>query len=422
MRLDNAALIFPSTRNKKWANCFRVSATLREQIDPSLLQQAVNDLKPRFPSLFVHLRKGLFWYYLEEISSPPTVHQDYAYPLPHMDSKEIKTCCLRILYYKNRIGVEFFHALTDGSGGMIFLKSLAARYLELAHDIRVPATDGILSSEDDPKPEELEDSFQKYASKYPIRQKEANALHTRGTYTQDFLFLTTGVVPTSKLAEVSHAYGCTVTAFLSAVMAQVLLEKQSEDAPIARQKPIQICVPVNLRKLYGSKTLRNFVLPVHPGVDPRLGSYTLEELCTAFTAQLKAEVTPQKMAGRMAPNVNPQNTLAIRLAPLFLKNIIMRLVYASIGETKGCLNISNLGKQTLPHNMEPFVERLEFIIGVQQTYPNNCSVASFGETTCINMIRNISESDLERRFFSRLVELDIPVSIESNEANFRNKE
>ena len=420
MRLDNAALIFPATRSRKWANCFRVSATLHERIEPSLLQQAVNDLKPRFPSMFVRLRRGVFWYYLEEISQPPKVHQDYAYPLPHMDREEIRSCCLRVLYYKNRIGVEFFHALTDGNGGMVFLKTLTARYLELAHDIRVPASDGILDWTKQPSAEELEDSFQKYASKYPLRQSEPNVSHFRGSYTPNFLFLTTGVVPTAKLLNAAHTYGVSVTSFLAAVMTQVLLEKQADEAPtLSRRKPVMICVPVNLRKLYGSKTLRNFVLTVNPGVDPRLGSYTLQELCTAVSSQLAAEVTPQKMAGRMAPNVNPANNPAVKLAPLFLKNVIMQMVYDARGETKGCLNVSNLGRQTLPDNMEPFVDRLEFIIGVQQTYPNNCSVVSFGENTFINMIRNIRESDLERRFFSRLVSLDVPVAIESNEGNYR---
>ena len=64
--------------------------------------------------------------------------------------------------------------------------------------------------------------------------------------------------------------------------------------------------------------------------------------------------------------------------------------------------------------MRPYIERMEFIIGPQRSYPNNCSVLSYGGRTYINMIRNIHESELERRFFSRLVDLGIPVEIESN--------
>lgn len=422
MRLDNAALIFPATRKSGWANLFRVSATLHEQVDPSLLQQAVNDLKPRFPSIYVHLRRGFFWYYLEELSTPPAVRRDFAYPLANMSLKEIRRCCFRVVYFRNRIAVEFFHAVTDGTGGMAFLKTLTAHYLELAHDIRIPATDGVLDWKQPPLPEELEDSFQIHSAKYPLRQKEVRAYRAHGTPVNNYLFLTTGVVPTQKLSEAAHACGATVTAFLTAVMAQVELEKQAEEQPkLSRQLPVQICVPVNLRRLYDSHTMRNFVLPVNPGVDPRLGAYTLEELCTAVTSQLRAEVTPQKMAGRMAPNVNPQNMLAVRVVPLFLKNLLMRMVYDRRGERSASPNVSNLGRQALPVGMTPFVERLEFIIGVQQTYPNNCSVASLGDTTCINFIRSIREADLERRFFSRLVELGVPVAIESNENNYRER-
>jgi hypothetical protein len=133
-----------------------------------------------------------------------------------------------------------------------------------------------------------------------------------------------------------------------------------------------------------------------------------------MTAQLAADVTPQRMAARIASNVLPQRVLAIKAAPLFVKNAVLRYVYATSGECKGCLNISNLGPERLPEAMRPMVERVEFVIGVQRSYPNNCSVVSAAGTTCISMIRRIRESELEQRFFARLVELGIPVEIESN--------
>ncbi|MDD7772025.1 MAG: hypothetical protein PT958_04565 [Firmicutes bacterium] len=414
LRLDNAALIFPAVRRKGWSNVFRLSATLTEEIDPLLLQQAVNALKPRFPSMYVRLRTGLFWYYLEEAAAP-AVRQDYAYPLAYMGQKELRTCCLRVLYYRQRIAVEFFHSLTDGTGGSVYLRSLVAEYVRLKYGAAIPATDGVLSPEEAPRPEELEDSFLRYASKYALSRKEPDAMRLSGTPEPDgFLHLITGVVPTSALLDAAHAHQSTVTVFLAAVMAQVILEMQAERTPLTRQKPVKITVPVNLRQLYGSRTLRNFALTLNPGVDPRLGSYTLDELCRAIAGQLAAEATPQQMAGRMAANVNPQKLPLLKIAPLFIKNIALRMVYASVGERKGCLNISNLGRLTLPEALHPYVQRLEFIIGVQATYPNNCSVATLGETTCINMIRNIREASLEQRFFSRLVELGIPVTIESN--------
>ena len=413
-RLDNAALIFPAIRRPNWINVFRQSITLRHTVDPALLQQAVEDLAPRFPSLYVRLRTGVFWYYLEEARQTPVVQPDYAYPLTHMHGRELSRCCFRVLYHNNRIAVEFFHALTDGSGGMIYLKTLAARYITLRYGAQIPATDGVLDLKQKPGPRELEDSFLRYSGKVALSRSEPTAYRLRGTLEAGgFLHLTTGVIETKRLLAAAHEYGVTVTAFLAAVMAQVIIEMQSQQH--RRTKPLKITITVNLRPLFGSRTLRNFALTVNPGVDPRLGRYSLQELCSMFSLQLALETTPQLMAARIAANVKPQQSLALRFTPLAIKNLALRLVYARVGERKGCLNISNLGRTDLPQEMLQYVERIEFIIGVQATYPNNCSVASCGNVTCINMIRNIVEPELERRFFSRLVELGVPVKIESNQ-------
>lgn len=415
MRLDNAALIFPAVRCRHWANAFRVSATLTESVDPAVLQQAVDDLMPRFPSMYVRLRTGVFWYYLEEIPSPPRVREDFAYPLTLMRDKELHTCCLRVMYFRDRIAVEFFHSLTDGNGGMIYLKTLTARYLTLKYGVRIPPEEGVLDWQEHPKPEELEDSFVCNTNGVVLNDREPDALAMRGTREYDFLHLTTGVIPTQVLLEAAHRYHSTITVFLAAVLEQSILEYQAERCPNRKKrKPVKVTVPINLRRLYGSKTLRNFVLTLNPGVDPRMGEYTLEELCRIMAAQLAAEGTPQQMAGRIAANVTPQQIVAIRAVPLWLKNIIMGIVYKQRGESKGCINLSNIGKVQLPESMTLYVRRMEFIIGPQRTYPNNCSVASFGEETYVSIIRNIRESELERRFYSRLVELGVPVLIETN--------
>ena len=80
-RLDTAALIFPAIRRKNWCNVFRVSAELAEPIDPDVLDMSVQSLRRRFPSFYVTLQKGVFWYYLEESTRPVSVRPDYAYPL-----------------------------------------------------------------------------------------------------------------------------------------------------------------------------------------------------------------------------------------------------------------------------------------------------------------------------------------------------
>ena len=414
-RLDTAALIFPATAQRDWCNAFRLSAGLREPVDPAVLQRAVDDMKGRFPSFFVTLHRGFFWYYLEESCEPVQARPDYAYPLTFMSRRELRHNCMRVLYYKNRIAVEFFHSLTDGHGGSVFLCNLVAHYLELKHGLCLPR-EGVLRDLSAPPPaEELEDSFLRHAAEVAASRREPASYRLHGTREEGgFRHLTTGVVDTKTLVDAAHGYGVSVTAFLAAVMARSIIAMQDMEVPRRRQRPVKITIPVDLRRLYGSETMRNFALVLNPGVDPRYGEYSLEELCRTIYHQLCALATPQNMAGMIAANVQPQQLVPLRLAPVFAKNLVMDMVYRRSGESGGSLNISNLTALTLPEAMQPYVERMEFIIGPQRSYPNNCSVLSYGGKTYINMIRNIRQSELERRFFSALVELGIAVDIESN--------
>ena len=415
-RLDNAALIFPAIIRRNWNNVFRVAVTLREPVDPEILSRAAADLKPRFPTVFVRLKSGFFWYYLETLQEAPEAEQDYAYPLTHMPRKQLRKCCVRILYYKNRIAVEMFHSVTDGSGGMTFLKNLAARYLERKHGLEIPPGDGIVSWQEAPRNTETRDCFQLCGAPVGIGRAEATAYRLSGNPEEDLVrHIVMGIVPTDILKEKAHEQGVTVTAYLAAVLAEAVQARQEMEGKSPRRlKHVKITVPVNLRKTFGMDTMRNFALAVNIGFDPRLGEYSHADICRLMYHQLAAEATPQRMAGRVTTNVALQRSMAIRLIPLPLKKLCMRFVYAISGESKGCLNLSNMGQVTLPEPMAGYVERFEFVIGVQYSFPNNCSVVSWNGKTYISMIRGIQESELERLFFSRLVELGVPVEVESD--------
>ena len=88
-RLDNAALIFPAVMRKNWNNVFRVSVTLKDTVDPGLLSRAAAELLPRFPAIFVRLRTGFFWYYLETVAEAPKAEEDYAWPLTPEKAQEM---------------------------------------------------------------------------------------------------------------------------------------------------------------------------------------------------------------------------------------------------------------------------------------------------------------------------------------------
>ena len=162
MTLDNAAKIFPAARSRNWSNVFRLSATMSEPVDRAVMQTALDVTVRRFPSMAVRVKAGVFWYYLEEIPHAPEILDEKPYPLARMAFDDIKKCAFRVLVYENRVAVEFFHALTDGNGGLVFLKTLVSEYIYQKYGVKVPVGDGILDRLEEPLPEELEDSFLKY--------------------------------------------------------------------------------------------------------------------------------------------------------------------------------------------------------------------------------------------------------------------
>ena len=415
-KLDNAAKIYPAARRKNWSNIFRQSATLTEEVDKEVLSSALAVVVKRFPTIAAGLRKGAFWYYLQEVETPPEIMDEYSHPLAFMNRKEMRKCAFRVIVYKNRIAVEFFHSLTDGTGALKFLKNLIAEYLEQKYKISIPLECGIVDRKQKPDDKELEDCFFKVAGDVSQSRKDTDAWRMRGeAELKGFLNLTCFKIPVKDVLEKSHEYNTTLTIFLSAVMMKALLDLQKEKEPtLKKQKRIKLLIPVNLRNLYPHDTLRNFAMFTIPEIDPRLGEYTFDEIIKVIYHKIGAEVTPKHMSSVIAANVKDEKNLILRVAPLPLKNIVMKAVFDSVGEKKACLTLSNLGPVKLPEVMKKYVTRMDFILGVQAAAPYNCGVLSYGDTVYVNFIRNICQADLERHFYRVLKEMGIESVLESN--------
>lgn len=416
LRLDNAAKIYPAARSRKWTNVFRLSVTLREEVDVELLQRALDVTAPRFPSICARLRQGVFWYYLQQLPESPRIREDSSYPLTHMPRSELRRCAIRVIVYGRRIAVEVFHALTDGNGALVFLKSLLAEYLQQKYGIAVPAELGVLDRQQAPQEEELEDSFLKHSGPICASRRSNDSWQLEGTPELNrFLHVTCLHLPVDILRQKAHQYQVSITEFLGAAMLMALQDLQAAQVPQQeKRKSVKLLIPINLRRMFGSRTLRNFVLYATPELQPRLGHYSFEEICRMVHHRMGLENNPKHMSMMIATNVVSEQILAVKLMPLFVKNIVMKAVYFAVGERKSCLSLSNLGQVKLPEVMVPYVENFDFILGVQATSPYNCGVVSFGNTARVNFIRNIRQPMLERRFYEVLHQLDIPVTAESN--------
>lgn len=415
MRLDNAAKIYPAARRASWSNIFRLSATLTEEVDCEILRSALDVTVRRFPSMAVRLRRGAFWYYLEQLSSVPEIMDDYSYPLTRMSNKETSRCAIRVLVYENRIAVEIFHSLTDGTGGLIFLKSLVAEYIQQKYSVSVSNTCGVLSRLEEPSEGELEDSFTKYAGPIAASRRERTAYRISGTAEEGgFLNVTSFNLNSAEVLAKAHKRNVTATAYLTAAMMMAILNLQREKCSGKKLRPVKVLIPVNLRGLFKSESLRNFALYTTPEILPALGEYTLDEVCALVMNHMALDVTPKQMSMKIATNINSEKSLFVRVMPLFIKNMVMRAVFDMVGERKSCLSLSNLGAVKIPDEMVPYVERFDFILGVQASAPYNCGVLSYNGRMIVNFIRNIREADLERHFCEVLKADGVSLEVQTN--------
>ena len=135
LRLDNAAKIYPAARRRNWSNVYRQSVTLLYEVDVAVLRSALDVTVKRFPSIAARLRRGFFWYYLQQVDSAPEISEEYSYPLTYMDKREIRKCAFRVIVYQKLIAVEFFHSLTDGenAGRALEIKGIERRYPDFVY-------------------------------------------------------------------------------------------------------------------------------------------------------------------------------------------------------------------------------------------------------------------------------------------------
>lgn len=132
--LDDAAKIYPMSMTDGWMSVFRLSAYLDAPVEPSLLQLALDLTMPRFPFFATKIKRGVFWHYIDGVKRRFTVQPETELPCAPMNVAAGDSQSFRVLYYGRRVSVEFFHILTDGTGGLAFLTALLLAFMtEAAH-------------------------------------------------------------------------------------------------------------------------------------------------------------------------------------------------------------------------------------------------------------------------------------------------
>lgn len=414
-KLDLSAIVYPTLQRRDFSSVYRLSVVLKEEIDPQLLQQALDLTLPRFPTYKVAIRKGVFWRYLEPNNRPgPFVQPDIQNPCMPMHFRSNNRYLIRVYYFRNRISLEAHHSLGDGTGGMCLLQTLTATYLGLLGH-RITPSGFVLDINGRPDPEELEDAYMRYANAKVCPPRPAEKTYRiRGTKEPFYtLNIVDGVMSVSEVMAVAKKYGASITEYLNAVLLYALLQKQAEEFHL-RLYPVRIAMPVNLRRFFPSKTLRNFITMVYPSIDPRLGEYTFEEITTQVHHYMRYYINEKFLRGDITTNAATQRNPIIRLVPLFIKDFVVRTFYSRVQDKNSSAGLTNMGALKVPPEMKPFIDRFDIYMGQPFSSRTNCAIISYEDTLTINFASSICETDVERFFFRKLVQDGIHVTIESN--------
>ena len=412
--LDNAAMVYSAIQRDDYSAVYRFSAVMDEQVDPEALQRAVNRVMPRFPGFQVRLRPGVFWYYFDgDPTFLPQVEPDIANPCqPVRFSAQDRL--LRVFYYEKRISIELFHAMADGSGALAFLKTLIGEYLR-QKGIEVPCAMGVLDPELPPEPGEWEDAYARYATSRVKRGTKGSLAFRQKGIPEPFytLNITMGIMKVDALKAAAKKYGATITEYLAAGLIQSLLALQ-HGQDLARERPVALVVPIDLRHFFPSPTMRNFILTARVAIDPELGEYAFEELVEIVRHSLRLQMTRQELQARITQNVALQKSPILRWVPRPLKNRAIALGFWLSGERPYSTTFTNPGVFKVPESMQEHIQRIEVVLGQSYRGPANCAAISCGETFTFSFSGTLKECDLERLFFRWLVREGVPVKVISN--------
>ena len=412
-RLDNTAHLFPVIAGESMSNVYRISVTLKELIDPKLLQQALDKILPRFDGFNLRLRTGAFWYYLEENGKPaPKVCEENTFPCRFIGQN--RSYLFRVTYYKYRINLEVFHVLADGMGGINFLKELTYQYLRLAHpQLREKLGDSFSSHTSLNR----EDSFLKnYRKKAKKGYRSEKAYLIKGDRLEQGEFgVMHGYMQIPGLKEVCRKYGVSINEYLVAVYIYSVYKECLHGMPSKR--PVRVAVPVNLRPFYQSITTKNFFVMVSAEFYPIKEGHSFEEVLEITKESLRSQINREHLEELFSYNVSNEKLLAARATPLFIKNIAMRQIYKT-SALANTATVTNIGNITVSEDYAPYIEMFHAFLAMSKGQHIKGTICSYENTLVFSFSYDLADVSVQRGFFRKLAEDGLEIEIESNGVNY----
>ncbi len=412
-KLDNAAQLFPIVSSKKETNSFRLSAVLKEDIEPLVLKKALKTTLERFPTFKVKLKKGFFWYYLEENNKDIEVKEESPYLCEANNYQKQGNYLFKVCYFGKRISLEIFHVITDGGGGMEFFKSLLFNYLTL-QGYSLQNHGEILTSDVEMLVDEAQDSFKyNYDKKTNQKENESKGFTIKGlAHTKKWTGCISAICDVDDIKKAAKKYDATITEYISALLIYSIYINYYQHS--GSTLPIRLFIPVNARRFFDSKTLRNFALFIRTNT-LFTGDITLEQVIEHVKETFKEEIKKDELLGRIKTNVKLETNIFTRCIPLFIKQFVVKMVYRVLGSEANTLSYSNLGVVSLPEKMSEYIDHLEFLNDASKYTPINVGSVTMDKYFVLSFTSDIIERKLQTTVIRMLQKDEVSLVVETND-------
>ncbi len=371
IKMDTASIMFTCLSSKKWGRSFRMAAVFKdEEIDPVLLKKAAGDIVSRYPSTHSFLRKGFFSNYQECTSKLPEIREEFSRPLLPIAMRDDGRPDFRIVYHKRRLALESAHHIGDGRGVTEYFNALLERYVELTNNPDAPYN---------PPPfeeEEIINAFQTYYQKggEKAQKDDVPAYKLPGEIEKDFLQLIFAMISVDEIRKAAKEKGMTVTEYLSAAL--ILGAIKNAESPI--NEVICIGIPVNLRRFFPTKSIRNFTIQTKIDFHPQgRDDWTFNEVCDGVRGQLKKRLEIGELQKQLNKFGSLVNNPVIKIVPNFIKLPVIRMMQHGSHSANTTI-LTNTGESELPDALKEKIERVDGVNGDTSGYGliSTCSSVS----------------------------------------------
>lgn len=409
-RLDNTAVIFPILANRSFSSVYRIAVRLKDDVNPELLQQALDDTILLFDSFRIRLHKGFFWYYFETNKRRPLICEEKTDPCGYIDPTLNNQFLFKVSYFRNRISLEVFHAITDGTGAINFLKELTCHYFRLLDEEKPDDNREVFSVD---VTSNFEDGYEKnYRKGKKTGFSTSRAYQIKGEKLPLFsMGVLHGQLDTKSVLDFCRSKNISINQYITTVLIWSIYKEHLHEQP--SRNPIMVFIPVNLRPFFDSTTTLNFFSSISVGILIEKSGYTFEEMLDAVVNQTKAQLKKELFEQKIANNVAIGKNIFVRILPLALKNLAMRIAYFMTYDAN-TITVSNLGRIEMPEKYRDRIERFEILISVADREPQKCAVCSYEDKLIITFTSRLKKPYLQRAFFRKLAADGLDVVIESN--------